>query len=53
MQKKKGTITGDTVKGKATEFWNRLPQFDGLDEPKWSNGWLDGFKKRFKIKEYA
>ena len=23
-----------------------------MDQPGWSNGWLEGFKKRFKIKEY-
>ena len=53
MQKKKATITGDVLKGKARELWDRLPQFDGLDKPRWSSGWLDGFKKRFKIKEYV
>ena len=50
---KKATITGDVLKGKATELWDRPPQFDGLDKPKWSNGWLDGFKKSFNIKEYV
>jgi hypothetical protein len=24
-----------------------------MEQPKWSNGWLDGFKRRFKIKEYV
>ena len=31
----------------------RLPQKKDVTEPKWSNGWLDNFKKRFKIKEYV
>jgi hypothetical protein len=52
MQKKKATITRDILKAKAAELWERLPQFDGIDQPGWSNGWLKGFKKRFKIKEY-
>jgi hypothetical protein len=30
-----------------------LPQYDNIKEPKWSNGWLEGFKKRYKIKEYV
>jgi hypothetical protein len=29
-----------------------LPQYDNIKELKWSNGWLEGFKKRYKIKEY-
>jgi hypothetical protein len=24
-----------------------------MEMPKWSNGWLEGFKKRYKIKEYV
>lgn len=52
MQKKKAVITGDLLKAQASIFWNRLPQFEDIPEPKWSNGWLEGFKKRFKIKEY-
>jgi len=39
---------------KAHELWERLPQYVlDIDEPKWSNGWLEGFKKRFNIKEYV
>ena len=53
IQKKKATITGDILKAKAAELQERLPQFDRLDEPKWSTSWLDGFKKRFKVKEYV
>jgi hypothetical protein len=53
MQQKKAVITGDILKAKASELWNRLPQFKHSIEPKWSNGWLDGFKKRFKIREFV
>jgi hypothetical protein len=53
MQKKKATITGDILKAKATEIWNRLPQYNEIQAPKWSNGWLGGFKTRFKIKQYV
>ena len=53
MQNKKAIITGDILKTKAHELWERLPQYTlDMDEPKWSNGWLEGFKKRFNIKEY-
>ena len=34
-------------------MWSALPQYSDIEQPKWSNGWLDGFKKRFKIKEYV
>ena len=53
MQQKKAIITGDILKTKAKELWAALPQYDDIEEPKWSNGWLEGFKKRFKIKEYV
>jgi hypothetical protein len=53
MQKKKAVINGDVLKAQASKLWNLLPQFEDLPEPKWSNGWLDGFKKRYKIKEFV
>ncbi|KAI1005963.1 hypothetical protein K3495_g2254 [Podosphaera aphanis] len=24
-----------------------------MEEPKWSNGWLESFKKKFNVKEYV
>ena len=53
MQGKKAIISGDILKAQALKFWNVLPQFADVPEPKWSNGWLDRFKGRFKIKEYV
>jgi len=53
MQKKKAVITGEILKGQASLLWDSLPQFEGKEKPKFSNGWLGGFKKRFKIKEYV
>jgi hypothetical protein len=53
IQGKKGIVTGDILKSKAAEIWQALPQYQGQPVPKWSNGWLDRFKKRFKIKEYV
>jgi hypothetical protein len=34
MQKKNATITGDILKAKATEIWNRLPQYNEIQAPK-------------------
>jgi hypothetical protein len=36
---------------KAKEFWGKLPFYAGKETPKFSNGWLEGFKKRYGIKE--
>ena len=44
-----GTVTGDLLRTKATEFWNALPEYQGLECPKWSDGWLSGFKSRFNF----
>jgi hypothetical protein len=52
IQKKKGIITGDILKSQAYKIWNHLPQYNKKEEPKWSNGWLDRFKRRYNIKEY-
>src|SRR5271156_1224157 len=54
MQNRRVIITGDILKTKARELWERLSQYIlDVDEPKWSNGWLEGFKKRFKVKEFV
>ena len=53
MQKKKAVIIGEILKNQASNLWDSLPQFEGKDKPKFSNGWLDGFKKRFKVRTYV
>ncbi|KAI1002895.1 hypothetical protein K3495_g5308 [Podosphaera aphanis] len=54
MQGKRAVITGDILKAKARELWQRLPQYKPeMEEPKWSNGWLESFKKKFNIKQYV
>jgi DDE superfamily endonuclease/Tc5 transposase DNA-binding domain len=52
-QRRGGITSGDILKAKAAEIWQRLPQYHGKTEPKWSNGWLEKFKRRHKIKEYV
>ncbi|GAB1740428.1 hypothetical protein NU219Hw_g5533t1 [Hortaea werneckii] len=39
-------VGGDALKKQAKWFWDRLPQYRGVEEPPWSNGWLQGFKAR-------
>lgn len=53
MDEKKATLTGDVLKAQAAKLWERLPQYASQEAPKWSNGWLGGFKARFGIKEYV
>lgn len=45
-------INGDVVRAKARFFWHDLPQYQGLEEPSFSNGWLHRFKQRHGIKEW-
>jgi hypothetical protein len=53
MQGKGAVITGDILKTKAHEIWERLRQYQDEVEPKWSNGWLDSFKKRYRIRQFV
>jgi hypothetical protein len=46
-----GATTGDLLRYKATEFWEKLPEYSGKPMPIWSEGWLAGFKKRRGLKE--
>ena len=45
-----GSTTGDLLRYKATEFWSKLPEYTGKECPKWTEGWLTGFKKRHNLK---
>jgi hypothetical protein len=42
------SISGNILKEKAAQFWPKL--YPGIDSPKFSNGWLEGFKARHLIK---
>lgn len=52
LQKKRAVITGEILKAQASKLWVALPQYQGLEPPKFSNGWLWGFQHRFRIREY-
>ena len=36
----------------ASQFSKRIPALICLPEPKFSNGWIAGFKRRYNIKRY-
>ena len=46
-------ISGEVLQTKAKELWSILPQYQGQETPALSGGWLDGFKKRYAIKEHV
>lgn len=45
-------INGDAVRAKARFYWHQLPQYQGLEEPSFSDGWLSNFKVRHGIKQW-
>ena len=53
MQKQGAVITGEILKAQAAKFQEKLPQYEGIQQPKWSNSQLDSFKTCFKIKEFV
>src|SRR5438270_9098771 len=44
------TVTGEILQQMALKFWLKLPQYSTLEPPKFSSGWLHGFKARYNIK---
>lgn len=52
LQTKHTTITGDMIKEAAAELWSQIPSLSSQEPPKFSSGWLDGFKRRHQLKEY-
>lgn len=46
-------MNSNLLKEKVSEIWKIYPLNLHDEEPRWLNGWLYGFKKRFKIKEYV
>ncbi len=46
-----GSTTRELLRHKAIEFWGKLPEYVGKPIPKFSNRWLNGFKKRHNMKE--
>ena len=45
------SISGLILQEKASQFWDNMPIYAELSKPKFSEGWLDRFKRRYKIKK--
>lgn len=41
------------MKEKASQLWDKIPQFNGKIKPAFSSGWLDSFKRRRGIKSFT
>lgn len=52
IEQKKATVTGDILKEVAATLWEKIPRYADQEMPKFSTGWLDGFKARHNIKKY-
>ena len=52
MLRKGKAVTGEDIKHMATRFFSQLPQYHGVKPPKFSSGWLDGYKARCENKTY-
>jgi len=46
-------ITAELIKEKARSFWPRIPEYNGIPIPDFSNGWVDRFKSRHGLRYRA
>ena len=53
LEEKGAVITGDLIKEKARVFWDRIPSLQNKHPPKFSNGWLEGFKARHRLHKFT
>ena len=51
LQNSRIPITSDLIRAAATQLWQRIPILAETVEPKWSLGWLEGFKSRNGIRK--
>lgn len=44
-------VTGEMLKKMAARFWESMDQYAGQEPPKFSDGWVDGYRTRHPIKK--
>ena len=44
-------LTGVILRQKAEQFWRQLPCYQGLSQPKLSEGWITRFKNRHNLRQ--
>lgn len=47
--KTKSTVTNEALMGIARKLFQKLPQYHHVEPPKFSSGWLKGYKARYNI----
>ena len=52
MLKKGKVVNGEDIKRMASKIFSALPQFQGVEPPKFSSGWLDSYKARCQSKDH-
>lgn len=53
MLRKKKTITDEAIRSTAKKLFYQLPQYQDFEPPRFSSGWLKGYKARYKGKKYV
>ena len=46
-------LTGAILRQKAEQFWRQLPCYQGLPQPKLSEGWITRLKNRYNLRQRA
>lgn len=49
IEAKGGIVTGQILIEKAKQIWIQLPEYQNLEPPEFSEGWLGKFKRRYHI----
>ena len=52
VQARGSYVSQDLLLEKAKQIWSLLPEYQGLPCPDFSIGWLQKFRRRFKIRQY-
>ena len=47
--KKKTIVTNEALKAVAKKLFHELPQYRGVESPKFSDGWVAGYRARFEV----
>lgn len=53
MLRKKKPMTDEAIRELAKKIFYQLPQYQNVEAPRFSSGWLKGYKARYKWKSYV
>lgn len=52
MQADRHHVNGPVLQAMADKLWGIMPQYQSAKRPPFSNGWLEGYKRRHGVKSY-